>query len=866
MKNFLLILFLFLTITLQAHTKFHMDEPESLEHVSLQLNWRYQFEFAGFIAAKEKGFYADAGLDVNLKEYKTGLDVVDKVLSQGATYGVSNSSVLVEYLKGKPTVLISSFFKRSAMVLIVKPEIKTPKDLVGKKILASSRYDLMLNFRPYFQGYGVNIDDMKLIKKDSFGVQAFANVDAMTAYISDEPYQLDQLGVKYNILDPSNDNLFALQEELFTSKKEVENHPERVRAFKEASIRGWQYALTHKNELVNIIHEKYAPDIPKEALLYEAKAIDKLILPYIYDVGSIDINFLHKQIRLFQKDYNIGKNRNLDDYIYRVKEDSLNFNDKEKAFINSHETIPMCINYDFMPVEGYEDNKYIGMMSDIYRIIEHKTGLKFVPIKSESNLDLKRKIEEKRCKILSITATKSKTFKTLKMTSPLSKVYFTLITTLDKSFAHTPASLKNRLLIVQKKAYKDYLNYLYPYLNIEVEENKNRMLEKLVQHRAYAIVTIDEKSDYFIDKYGYGKLKINGFLAKHHELDVSIGVQSDEPVLYSILQKSINLISQNQIQSIISRWHLTRYHKVTDYSLVWQTLLVMSVILLVMMYYQRKLKRFNIELEHSVYKKTKELRQLNDSLEITVQEKVNELIKKDEILTQQSKQAVMGEMISMIAHQWRQPLNTISLKISNIQLEEMLSHSVTKEELLKVLEEINNTVQYLSNTVDDFKTYFKPNKDTTQTNVKDMVEKAIGFIDARLKKENISINLEKVDDTPINTYSSEMIQVLLNILNNAIDAYVENKESVNKSINISCIKVDKKIKVIIQDFAGGIKPEAKKKLFEPYFSTKDKNGTGLGLYMSKMILEKQFNGTIDVQTKDNSTIFIIEIPMDLENI
>jgi len=866
MKNFLLILFLFLTITLQANTKFHMDEPESLEHVSLQLNWRYQFEFAGFIAAKEKGFYADAGLEVNLKEYKTGLDVVDEVLSQGATYGVSNSSVLVEYLKGKPTVLISSFFKRSAMVLIVKPEIKTPKDLVGKKILASSRYDLMLNFRPYFQGYGVNIDDMKLIKKDSFSVQAFANVDAMTAYISDEPYQLDQLGVKYNILDPSNDTLFILQEELFTSKKEVENHPERVRAFKEASIRGWQYALTHKNELVNIIHEKYAPDIPKEALLYEAKAIDKLILPYIYDVGSIDINFLHKQIRLFQKDYNIGKNRNLDDYIYRVKEDSLNFNDKEEAFINSHETIPMCINYDFMPIEGYEDNKYIGMMSDIYRIIEHKTGLKFVPIKSESNLDLKRNIEEKRCKLLSIKATKSKTFKTLKMTSPLSKVYFTLITTLDKSFAHTPASLKNRLLIVQKKAYKDYLNYLYPYLNIEVEENKNRMLEKLVQHRAYAIVTIDEKSDYFIDKYGYGKLKINGFLAKHHELDVSIGVQSDEPVLYSILQKSTNLISQNQIQSIISRWHLTRYHKVTDYSLVWQTLLVMSVILLVMMYYQRKLKRFNIELERSVYKKTKELRQLNDSLEITVQEKVNELIKKDEILTQQSKQAVMGEMISMIAHQWRQPLNTISLKISNIQLEEMLSHSVTKEELLKVLEEINNTVQYLSNTVDDFKTYFKPNKNATQTNVKDMVEKAIGFIDARLKKENISINLEKVDDTPINTYSSEMIQVLLNILNNAIDAYVENKESVNKSINISCIKVDKKIKVIIQDFAGGIKPEVKKKLFEPYFSTKDKNGTGLGLYMSKMILEKQFNGTIDVQTKDNSTTFIIEIPTDLENI
>jgi len=865
MKNFLFIVFLFLATSVEAHSQRHTEEPGSLEHVSLQLNWRYQFELAGFIAAKEKGFYSDAGLNVELKEYKAGLNIVDEVLSRKATYGVSNSSTLIEYLKGRPTVLISSFFKRSAMVLITKPEIKSPKDLVGKKIMASNKYDLMLNFRPYFLGYGVNIDDMTLVEKHSFDVQAFADgsVDAMTAYISDEPYQLDQLGVKYNILDPSNDNLFALQEELFTSKKEVQENPERVRAFKEASIRGWQYALTHKSELANIIHEKYAPDISKEALLYEAKAIDKLILPYIYDVGSIDINFLNKQIRLFRKDYNIGKNRDLDDYIYRVKQDTLKLNAEEKAFINSNETIPMCINYDFLPIEGYEDGRYIGMMADIYKVIEQKTGLKFVPIESKSEYNLKRNIEEKRCKLLSIEATKSDSFKTLKMTSPLSQVYFTLISTLDKSFAHTPANLKNKLLIVQKKAYKDYLNYLYPYLNIEVEENKNRMLQKLLQNRAYAIVTIDEKSDYFIDKYGYGKLKINGFLGKNHELEVSIGVQSDEPVLYSILQKTINLISQNQIQSIISRWRLTRYHEVVDYSLVWQTLMVMSLILLVMIYYQRKLKRFNHELERSVYDKTKELRQLNDSLEITVQEKVNELLKKDEILTRQSKQAVMGEMISMIAHQWRQPLNTISLKVSNIELDEMLSHSVTKKELLKVLEEINNTVQYLSNTIDDFKTYFKPNKNATQTSMKDLLDKAISFIDARIKKERISINMEKVDDIPLNTYSSELIQVLLNILNNAIDAYVEHIEQTNKSIIISSFEVDKKMKVLIQDYAGGIKPEVKNKLFEPYFSTKDKNGTGLGLYMSKMILEQQFNGTIDVQTKGNSTTFIIEIPLDI---
>lgn len=865
-KFFLILFFLFVS-GLTANASDNADESKSLQPVSLQLNWRYQFEFAGFIAAKEKGFYADSGLDVDLKEYKPGMNVVDEVLSGNATYGVSNSSTLIEYLKGRPVVLVSSFFKRAAVVLIVKPYIKTPKELIGKKMMSTSKENLMLNFRPYFLGYGVHLSDMTLVKH-SFDVKAFADgsVDAMTAYISDEPYKLGKLGVKYKILDPSNDNLFIMQNELFSSKKEIQKHPKRVRAFREASIKGWRYALAHKKELVKIIHEKYAPDIPEDALLYEAKAIDKLILPYIYDIGSIDVNFLHKQIRRFQKEYNIGKNRDLDGYIFRSNKDTLKLSEEEKCYINTHETIPVCINYDSFPVDGYEDGNYIGMMADLYKIIEEKTGLKFVPIRSESRFDLARNIEEKRCKIFSITATKSDIFKTLKMTSPIEKVYFTLITTLDKSFVYSPSALKNKLLLVKNKPFKDYLNNLYPYLNIEIEYDKKKRLEKLLQHRAYAIVTVDEEADYFIDKYGYGKLKINGFLAKDHKMEVSIGVQRDEPVLYSILQKSIKLISPQQIQSIISRWRLTRYHEVVNYSLVWQVVLVMGVILLVMIYYQRKLKRFNHDLEGTVYNKTKELRELNNSLEATVQEKVNELVEKDEILTRQSKQAVMGEMLSMIAHQWRQPLNTISLKISNIQLDEMLSHSVTKEQLLKVLDDINNTIQYLSATIDDFKTYFQPNKNTVHTTTKDMLQKTMALLDARVKKENIEIQMEKIDNTPLNIYESEMIQVLLNIINNAIDAYLENKEETNRRIVIRTLKADKKIKIMIRDYAGGIEPEIKNKLFEPYFSTKDKNGTGLGLYMSKMILEKQFHGTIDVQTKANSTTFIIEIPTDLKNI
>ena len=865
MKIIWLLLLLFCGVFANSENNRH--SMNNLDHVTLQLHWKYEFEFAGFIAAKEKGFYRDAGLDVTLKEFHVGTDIIGDVLSHKATYGIYNSSTLVEYLRGKPIVLVASFFKRAALVLLTQPSIKTPKDLIGKRVMCSSKNDMQLNFGPYLKGHGVALDSFTYVP-ETFRVDEFAEgkIDAMTAYVSDQPYKLDKMGIKYNVLDPSNDNLFTLQEELFTSADETANHPQRVKAFREASIKGWQYALSHKQELIDIIHKKYAPQIPLDALKYEANAVDKLILPYIYDIGSIDINFLHKQSKLFKKVYKIGKNRNINDFIYYTDMNGVAFTDDEEQYIQEHKNnpIPMCINYDFLPVDGVENGKYVGMMADLYKVISQKTGLDFTPVVSKSEQDLFEHLQHKKCQLISITATHVHNFTTIKTTKPIVSTHFTLISKLDKSFIHNPKNLKNKLLLVDRPSYKNYLNYLYPYINIEVETNKKRMVEKVLSNRAYSIVTIDEKADYFIDKYGNGKLKINGFLAKNHELQASVGVQKDVPLLFSIIQKTLDTIPESQIQNIMERWRLTRYHEVVDYTLVIAIVLGMGIILLIMFYYQNKLKRFNSKLERSVAEKTKELSQINDSLEMSVQEKVEELIQKDEILTKQSRQAVMGEMISMIAHQWRQPLNTIALKISNVQLKEMISHSVTKEELLEILKEINTTIQYLSDTIDDFKTYFQPNRQTTQVNLRELIQKSLSFIDARITKENIIIKSEEVEEITLNIYDSELIQVLLNILNNAIDAYVQNTHIKKRVIKISSKRMGKKVAITIEDHAGGIDADTMKQLFEPYFSTKGKNGTGLGLYMSKMILEKQFRGEIFVRSENGSTRFIIKIPQDIK--
>nr|CAI78771.1 hypothetical protein [uncultured Campylobacterota bacterium] len=269
---------------------------------------------------------------------------------------------------------------------------------------------------------------------------------------------------------------------------------------------------------------------------------------------------------------------------------------------------------------------------------------------------------------------------------------------------------------------------------------------------------------------------------------------------------------------------------------------------------------FNKKLEEQVKEKTFKLQELNDILEMNVQDKIEKLIEKDELLTTQSKQAVMGEMISMIAHQWRQPLSMITLQISNLQITRLLGNQVSDDELYKTLTKISDTIVYLSDTIDDFQTYFHPNKEVSEINIFELLQRAINFSEPRLKSHHVEIVIEDRNNKVIvQTYVNELLQVILNILNNAIDVFTE-RETQKAKVSMKVENQEEIIKIYIEDNAGGINEEHLPRIFEPYFSTKGKNGTGLGLYMSQMIIEKQFGGEIKVQSSSESTTFIVEIP------
>ena len=857
MLKVFLLLALFLSAT-------YAQEPQKLEKVSLQLHWKYQFEFAGFIAAKEKGFYKDVGLDVTLKEYTFGMDIEDDILTGKSEYGIYNSLSLLEYLRGKPLVLVSSYFKRAALVLVTSPDIKSPRDLIGKKIMASTKEDFILNYKPYFDAYGVDIDDVILVPH-SYRIDEFVEgkVDAMTAFVSNEVFKLDERNVKYNILDPSNENLYVLQLELITSQKEVQEHPKRVEKFKEASLKGWEYALAHKEEISKLIYEKYSKRNSYDEILKEAKAVDKLILPYTYAIGSIDKNFLSKQMKLFQTQYHVGMDKKLDGFIYTKERAKKVFSltESQQKYVAKKGSVKLCLQYGLFPFDGLEDGKFVGAMSDLYGLLHKKTGLKFELITSNSFDEVKKKVDAKECDMLSIYAASAKRFKTLRATKPILHTHITLVSSIDKSFISNAKLLRGKHIITQFDVMKKYLLSLYPYLDIEVVPNREDQVKKLLDNSAYVLATLDEQSDYIVDETGYGKLKVNGFLAKDNPVALSVGVQKSEKELYSIIEQALESISDDEMLDMMNSWRITRYQSVVNYSLVFSVAAVMSLLLLVMFYYHRKQKNFNAKLELLVHEKTRALREINEHLEESVAQKVEELIKKDEILTVQSKQAVMGEMISMIAHQWRQPLNSITLNISNLQIKQMMGVELDSETLNKSFDEISETIGYLSETIDDFKTYFHPDKKSDKVIIDELLEKAVQFVSARAKSKKVAIHVDAEVPFEVELFANELIQVLLNILNNAIDAY-ESIESEQKYIDIYAYVEDAtQLCIEIKDEAGGISSEIKEKLFEPYFSTKGKNGTGLGLYMSQMIIEKQFRGSLSVLSEENWTKFRISFPI-----
>lgn len=259
------------------------------DKVVLQLKWFHQFQFAGYYAAIEQGYYRDVGLDVEIRERDKATSAVDDVLNGKAQYGIADSSIVVQRMRGRPVVIASTIFQASPLVFmsLAEENIRNPYDLAGKRIMFQRNLDdapllaLLRMFNVHTTDYQFikhNFNDDALIEKTT---------DVMSAYRSNQPYKYRAKNLDVNIIDPSSYGVDFYGDLIFTTEDEIKNNLPRVKQFVNASIRGWVYALENQSEIVDVIINKYQSKTAKSVLMSEAFETANLVKHRIVEVGTI---------------------------------------------------------------------------------------------------------------------------------------------------------------------------------------------------------------------------------------------------------------------------------------------------------------------------------------------------------------------------------------------------------------------------------------------------------------------------------------------------------------------------------------------------------------------------------------------------
>jgi len=802
----------------------------SLQKTSIQLMWLDQFEFAGFYMAKEKGFYENSGLDVELKKFSVETEVTKEVIEKRADFGTSSSSLLVDISENKDVLLLGSIFQSSPLILLALKDsnINYIQDIKNKKVMLTKEQQKFATLQSMLISKGITLNDVQVLDH-SFNIDDLINkkTDLMLSYTTNEPFLLKEKGYESQIFHPKDYGFDFYEELIFTTKEFAQNNPKLVKDFYKATIMGWEYAFNNIDETAKLIHKKYNPQNKSlESLIFEANEMKKLAFDKNGKIGTITQERINLIINTYRVMGLIKENLNSEDFIYtKHLEDNFLLNDKEKNYLEKKKTIKMCVDPDWMPFEKIEKGKHVGIAADYIKIIEEKIKkpITLIPTKTWSeSLELGQK---KDCDIFSLIRTTPQREKYLNFTKPYLEIPLVIAADINAPFIDNILQVKDKkIAIVKDYAVGEILRIKYPDINFVDVNNIHEGLELVEKGSVFGFIDTLLTIGYQIQNNYIGQLKISGRFNEIWEL--GIGVRNDEPILTSIFDKAIDDISANQKQRILNKWISVNYQKEIDHVFLYEVLagLIVFTFILFLFYRQYLLKKLNA--------------QLNEKVKLEIQK--NE--EKNRILIQQSRMASMGEMLENIAHQWRQPLSTISVAASGMEVKKEFS-TLSDEEFFEGINHIKKSTVYLSNTIDDFRTFFIKEKKTSQMNIKNAIEKALELMGNTFMQQRINL-VKNIEEIEILSLENELIQVLMNIFVNAKDALKQTLGD-EKYIIIDVFKKEDNLIIQIKDSAKGIDEKIIDKIFEPYFTTKHKfKGTGIGLYMSKLLVEKHLKGSI----------------------
>lgn len=364
-----------------------------LEKVRLQLKWFHQFQFAGYYAAIEHGYYAEEGLDVELIERDLNKSVIDQVISGDAEYGVGDSGLIHEYALGKPIVAMAAIFQHNPLVFMTKRDsgIISPFEMRGKRIMLDTLSSNEAPLKAVLAYSNISDNDFIIVKQSGDNsLLKRGELDVITGYLSDQPYYYyyQQHHIPLNIINPQNYGIDFYGDILFTSDNERQNHPERIDRFLRASLKGWRYALEHPYALIQLIAGQYHSKLPLANLQFEAQEIQKLI-PESVPLGYIDINRLTVLADTYVK---AGYNQSIDalkleNFVYHPVVTHLDLTEAEQRWLAAHPVIRVGVNPNKPPYDWVDEKgQYVGMGADYLKLLEQKLGIHFTIDNSGASL------------------------------------------------------------------------------------------------------------------------------------------------------------------------------------------------------------------------------------------------------------------------------------------------------------------------------------------------------------------------------------------------------------------------------------------------------------------------------------------------
>lgn len=532
-----------------------------LEKVSLQMAWKHQFEFAGFYAAIEKGYYKDIGLEVELKEYQTGMDVTQEIIDKKSTFGTTSTSLILERLKNKPVVLLASYFKQNALVLVVKSDIKTPHDLKNKKIMVADYQLEKSSLAAMLKDVGLTKNDYTAIEHE-YKVDKFASgeVDAISIFLTSEFYELIQSGVEFNILNPANYGIYSYDTELFTSVDIANKNPKMVEDFIEATNKGWEYAFKNKEEIVDLIYEKYSNKKSKESLLYEAIQIEHIFKTNVFKIGAVIPELIKLNADVFVNLGLIDKNKNLtnlfnDSYFFNNLKKSI-FTASELQYLRNHSTLKVQNEPNKIPLNFNENGKESGFSVDYMNLLASKIGLKIEYVKDYNSRQYLEMLKNNEIDILLNIPKTANTEKYFKFTTPYLK---SIDTVFVKSNVHNLNSLDNfegkKLAILKGFYEEELLKIFYPKMEFIYVENSIEGLKKVIFNEADGFIDNLLVANYYIKSNFIKDIKPAFEIEdKNFSLDLSLAVNKSNKELMNILEKGKNLISEDELIELKKKW------------------------------------------------------------------------------------------------------------------------------------------------------------------------------------------------------------------------------------------------------------------------------------------------------------------------